>query len=64
MGLQEYGSAVYYPTNKTHEQLLDECGIHDCKNAFCGGEADEQDQNPAAADVAMRGMLTAPLVRP
>ena len=36
-GLQEYGSAVYDPATRTYEQLLDECGIHDCKNSFCGG---------------------------
>lgn len=37
-GLQEFGSAVYDPVNRTATQLLDRCGIHDCKNAFCGGE--------------------------
>lgn len=30
-GLQEYGTAVLDPATKTYEQLLDECGIHDCK---------------------------------
>ncbi|EFN56008.1 hypothetical protein CHLNCDRAFT_145404 [Chlorella variabilis] len=37
-GLQEYGSAVYDPATRTYEQLLDECGIHDCKNSFCGAQ--------------------------
>ncbi|KAL4425029.1 hypothetical protein ABPG77_001807 [Micractinium sp. CCAP 211/92] len=36
-GLQEYGSVVYDPVNRTATQLLDRCGIHDCKNAFCAG---------------------------
>lgn len=38
MGLQEYGSAVYNATTRSYKQLLDECGVHDCKNSFCGGE--------------------------
>lgn len=37
-GLQEYGTAVYDYKTKTYEQLLDNCGISDCKQAFCGGE--------------------------
>ena len=30
-GLQEYGTAVFNPSTKTYEQLLDECGVVDCK---------------------------------
>jgi hypothetical protein len=37
-GLQEYGSTVYDPATRQSRQLLDECGIHDCKDSFCGGE--------------------------
>ncbi|KAL4856170.1 Aldehyde oxidase 1 [Chlorella vulgaris] len=38
MGLQEYGSAVYNATTRSYKQLLDECGVHDCKNSFCGAQ--------------------------
>lgn len=35
-GLQEYGTAVVNPATKTYEQLLDDCGIHDCKVTWWG----------------------------
>jgi hypothetical protein len=38
-GLQEYSSAVLTPSGGglKHQQLLGDCGIHDCKSAFCAG---------------------------
>ncbi|PSC76751.1 kelch domain-containing [Micractinium conductrix] len=42
-GLQQYSSAVLTPDTATggltYRQLLDGCGIHGCKNAFCAGHS-------------------------
>lgn len=32
-----FPSAIYDPKTKSFEALLGDCGIHDCKNAFCSG---------------------------
>lgn len=32
-----FPSTIYDPKTKTFEPLLGDCGIHDCKNAFCSG---------------------------
>lgn len=33
-----FPSAIYDPKTKSFEALLGDCGIHDCKNAFCSGQ--------------------------
>lgn len=32
-----FPSSIYDPKAKAFEPLLGDCGIHDCKNAFCSG---------------------------
>lgn len=33
-----FPSSIYDPKAKAFEPLLGDCGIHDCKNAFCSGQ--------------------------
>lgn len=33
----DFGTAVFYPDQESSAVILPECGISDCRNAFCSG---------------------------
>lgn len=47
----DYGTAVFYPDQESSAVILPECGISDCRNAFCSGA------RGAAAGAAAAGLL-------